>query len=325
MSITVRFLAVVVVSLVCGSGVRSQQDKSPHKIQMVTVENGVQLEVLDWGGQGSPLVFMGGTDAHVFDDFAPKFVPGHHVYGISMQGFGKSSAPDPTATNYTADHLADGVLSVVNQLNLARPVLVGHSNAGEVLSSIGSRYPQRVAGLIYLDGGYSYAFYSSSIGDIAIDAVEEKRQLDLFVEKGFQSAQQITDLKVAAAQLERDLARTEKTVSLQPPRPADAPPVPPIGLALGRGREKFTHIDAPVLAIFAVPHSFGNLYKDQPDKLAALVADDRANVSAQADAFQAGVPSAQIIRIANADHFIFRSNEAEVIEAMNAFISKLSQ
>jgi non-heme chloroperoxidase len=324
-SITVRFLAVVVVSLVCGSGVRSQQDKSPHKIQMVTVENGVQLEVLDWGGQGSPLVFMGGTDAHVFDDFAPKFVPGHHVYGISMQGFGKSSAPDPTATNYTADHLADGVLSVVNQLNLARPVLVGHSNAGEVLSSIGSRYPQRVAGLIYLDGGYSYAFYSSSIGDIAIDAVEEKRQLDLFVEKGFQSAQQITDLKVAAAQLERDLARTEKTVSLQPPRPADAPPVPPIGLALGRGREKFTHIDAPVLAIFAVPHSFGNLYKDQPDKLAALVADDRANVSAQADAFQAGVPSAQIIRIANADHFIFRSNEAEVIEAMNAFISKLSQ
>jgi non-heme chloroperoxidase len=32
-------------------------------------------------------------------------------------------------------------------------VLVGHSLAGEELSSIGSRYPERVAGLIYLDGG----------------------------------------------------------------------------------------------------------------------------------------------------------------------------
>jgi pimeloyl-ACP methyl ester carboxylesterase len=103
-------------------------------------------------------VFLGGTDAHVFDDFAPKFTQGHHVYGVSQQGFGKSSAPEPTATNYTADHLADGVLAVLSQLNINRPVLVGHSLAGEELSSIGSRYPQRVTGLIYLDGGYAYAF-----------------------------------------------------------------------------------------------------------------------------------------------------------------------
>ena len=79
----------------------------------------------------------------------------------------------------------------------------------------------------------------------------------------------------------------------------------------------------PVLAIYADPHSFGPLYRNDPDKLAALVADDKATVSAQADAFQAGVPSAQVIRIPNADHFIFRSNEAEVIRDMNAFIAKL--
>jgi hypothetical protein len=79
----------------------------------------------------------------------------------------------------------------------------------------------------------------------------------------------------------------------------------------------------PVLAIYADPHSFGSLYQNDPDKLAVLVADDRANVSAQADAFQAGIPSAQVIRIPNADHFIFRSNEAEVIHDMNAFIARL--
>jgi hypothetical protein len=84
------------------AAVAAQQDASPHKVRVVTVETGVQLEILDWGGQGPPLVFMGGTDAHVFDDFAPTFTSGHHVYGISQQGFGKSSAPDPTATNYTA-------------------------------------------------------------------------------------------------------------------------------------------------------------------------------------------------------------------------------
>lgn len=302
----------------------AQQDMSPHKVQFVTVEEGVRLEVLDWGGQGSPLVFLGGTDAHVFDEFALKFTQSHHVYGISQQGFGKSSAPEPTATNYTADHLADGVLAVLGQLNINRPVLVGHSLAGEELSSIGSRFPQRVAGLIYLDGGYAYAFYSPSIGDIAIDAVDEQRQLDLFLAKGFQDPQQIHALKTGAAQLQRDLERIEKTVSLQPPRPADAPAVPPIGLAIGRGHEKYTHINVPVLAIYADPHSFGNLYQNAPDKLAALIADDRANVSAQADALQAGIPSALVIRIPNADHFIFRSNEAEVTRAMEAFIAGLT-
>jgi hypothetical protein len=34
-------------------------------------------------------------------------------------------------------------------LHLAKPTLVGHSIAEEELSSIGSRYPQRVAGLVY--------------------------------------------------------------------------------------------------------------------------------------------------------------------------------
>ena len=323
MSKLIRLTSLLASFCLCGLHLAAQQDASPHKVQFVMIEEGVHLEVLDWGGSGSPLVFLGGTDAHVFDDFAPKFAQNHHVYGISQQGFGKSSAPEPTASNYTADHLADGVLSVLNQLNITRPVLVGHSQAGEILSSIGSRYPQRVAGLVYLDGAYAYAFYCPSIGDIAIDAVDEEQKLNLFLAKGFQDPQQIDELKTGAARLQRDLERIEKTVSLQPPRPANAPPVPPIGLALSRGHEKYTHIDVPALAIYADPHSFGPLYRDSPDKLAALIADDKAIVSAQADAFQAGVPSAQVIRIANADHFIFRSNEADVVQDINAFLTKL--
>jgi non-heme chloroperoxidase len=319
----IRLTFLLAAFFLCELSIAAQQDASSHKVQLVTVEEDVQLEVLDWGGSGSPLVFIGGTDAHVFDDFAPKFTQSHHVYGITQQGFGKSSAPEPTATNYTADHLADGVLAVLNQLSIHQPVLVGHSQAGEILSSIGSRYPQSVAGLVYLDGGYAYAFYSPSIGDIAIDAVDEEQKLNPFLAKGFQDPQQIDELKVGAARLQRDLERIEKTVSLQPPRPTNAPPVPPIGLALSRGHEKYTHINVPVLAIFADPHSFGPLYHDAPEKLASLVADDEANVSAQADAFQAGVPSAKVIRIPNADHFIFRSNEAEVMREMNAFIASL--
>src|SRR5215469_8252284 len=31
-------------------------DPSPHAIRFVTVDQGVRLEVLDWGGQGKPVV-----------------------------------------------------------------------------------------------------------------------------------------------------------------------------------------------------------------------------------------------------------------------------
>src|SRR5258705_2399520 len=59
-------------------------DPSPHKARFVTVDRDVQLEILDWGGHGAPLIFLagGGNTAHVFDRFAPKFVGNHHVFAI---------------------------------------------------------------------------------------------------------------------------------------------------------------------------------------------------------------------------------------------------
>jgi pimeloyl-ACP methyl ester carboxylesterase len=55
-------------------------------------------------------------------------------------------------------------LEVIESLKLDKPVLAGHSIAGEELSSIGSRHPDKVAGLIYLDAGYSYAYYDPDLG-----------------------------------------------------------------------------------------------------------------------------------------------------------------
>jgi hypothetical protein len=40
-------------------------------------------------------------------------------------------------------------------------------------------------------------------------------------------------------------------------------------------------------------------------------------------AFERGLPSARVVRIPNADHYVFQSNEAEVLREMNAFIAGL--
>jgi non-heme chloroperoxidase len=91
--------------------------------------------------------------AHVFDRFAPKLATHYRVYGITRRGFGTSSAPPD---GYEADRLADDVLAVLDSLRLDRPILVGHSIAGQELSSIGSRFPDRAAGLVYLDAAYGF-------------------------------------------------------------------------------------------------------------------------------------------------------------------------
>lgn len=55
----------------------SWHDPSPHSVQMIAVDKGVQLEVLDWGGTGRPVVLLSGLGdtAHISDDFAQKLRP----------------------------------------------------------------------------------------------------------------------------------------------------------------------------------------------------------------------------------------------------------
>ncbi|MFZ1945107.1 MAG: alpha/beta hydrolase [Acidobacteriaceae bacterium] len=306
-------------------------DTSPHTVQFITVDKGVNLEVLDWGGTGRPLVFLAGlgNTAHIFDNFAPKFTPSYHVYGITRRGFGASSAPPPADGNYSADRLGDDVLAVIEALKLDRPVLVGHSIAGEELSSIGSRYPDKVAGLIYLDAGYPYAYYDHKRANpsqlyLILDAIYLKRKLDSYLSGGVQDPQQLMKkLQASLPQFESDLGEEEKRLASMPPQPQQSGPAFEISWAIIRGEQKYTEVHVPILAIFADPHDFGQEFKSDPAARAAAIANDLASTTTQAKAFQAGNPSAHVVLIPNANHYVFKSNEAEVLRDMNAFLAKL--
>jgi hypothetical protein len=86
---------------------------------------------------------------------------------------------------------------------------------------------------------------------------------------------------------------------------------------------KFTTVNAPVLAIFADPHDVGNFLKDNPKARAAFIASNNRSTEQQAVAFERQVPSAHVVRIPNAAHYVFLSNEADVLREMNAFIATL--
>jgi hypothetical protein len=73
----------------------------------------------------------------------------------------------------------------------------------------------------------------------------------------------------------------------------------------------------------ACPHNFDRAFRSDPKAKAAMAAADLKRCSSKASAFATGVPSAHVVRLRNADHDVFNSNEAEVVREMNAFLSKL--
>jgi len=298
-------------------------DPSPHKIQFIPVQENVKLEVLDWGGAGRPLVLLTGLgdDAHVYDKFALKLTPNYHVYGITRRGFGDSSAPPPTVDNYKADRLGDDVLAVISALNLNRPIVVGHSIAGEELSSIGSRHPEKVAGLIYLDAAFPYAFYNHANTDWNLDMVDVRNQINALQAGAVLEPKFVDDMLTSIALLEKDMQDIKKELAMmQPPYP---PPPPLLGLAINFGEQKYTKIPAPILSIVACPHDFGDDVHATPEEKAAIVKEDETRCTAQADAFQSGIPSAHVVRLRNVDHYVYKSNEADTLREMNAFIATL--
>ncbi len=307
------------------------RDPSPHTTQFIRVDKDVKLEVLDWGGTGRPVVLLAGlgNTAHIFDKFAPKLTPTYHVYGITRRGFGASSAPVPDATNYSANRLGDDVLAVCDALKLNKPVLIGHSIAGEELSSIGSRHPEKVAGLIYLDAGYSYAYYDSSRGDYLIDSRELQKKLQqLQPGKDPMGQKRLIEelLQTDLPEFERALRERQKDLEAMPPALSAAQSsgkVPVIPKAILAGEQKFTDIHVPVLAIYAAPHDLGQIPIDDAKARAAFEARDEANTEAQIKAFEKGIPSARVVRLPRANHFVFFSNEADVLREVKAFIGGL--
>jgi pimeloyl-ACP methyl ester carboxylesterase len=295
----------------------SQSDSAPME-RFITVQPNVKLEVLDWGGTGRPMVLLAGqgNTAQVFDHLARQLRANHHVYGITRRGFGESSAPD---SGYSADRLGDDVLAVIDSLHLEKPVLAGHSIAGEEMSSIGSRHGDRVSALVYMDAAYGYAFYDTTNGNFELDINELRKKLDTL------SARLVNPriselLDPILPRFERDLRDLLESPDSDAPLPAVRLPTG-VNKAILEGERKYTHVSAPVLAIIAHPPIF-DTFATPAEKLAAE-AWASAHRARQVDVVRHAASIVRIVDVPNAPHYVFLSNEAEVVRAINEFLDSL--
>ena len=296
----------------------AQTDAAKHSIQYVTVDSAVRLEVLDWGGAGRPIVLLpgGNATAHDFDSLAPKLIRDYHVYGITRRGIGASSHP---VSGYESDRLGDDVLAVLDSLALRRPVLVGHSRSGAELISIGSRFPGRVSGLVYLDAGYYYAFYDAELGNLELDILDVQRKLQQVRQLRFAKAvshQQVDSLFGELLDrdlpaLARELRENRQSLAALADTTAALPSAPSWGSGtaldkMWQGAQKYSSLRVPVLAIYMELGWLGS--------------------SNAADAFQRVFPTARVVRLPRgSEHYVWKTNEAEVLRELRAFIAGLAR
>ena len=83
-----------------------------------------------------------------------------------------------------------------------------------------------------------------------------------------------------------------------------------------------------MLAIYAVPPDLGPWVHESEDPTvraaaAAFSAKQLALTEKQIKAFEDGVPSARVVRLENANHYAFLSNEADVLREMRSFLRTL--
>jgi len=324
-----RFVFVVFVFILgsrapAWSQAGAWKDLSPHRARLVPVDDHVRLEVLDWGGSGRALVLLagGGNTAHVFDDFAPMLTGHNHVYGITRRGFGASEYAE---TVDPGEQFGRDILAVVDGLKLDRPVLVGHSLGGAELSWMANAHPDRIAGVVYLDAGYSYAFDNGKgtpvremMGMKAPDP-PSPGTADLASFTALQRYwERVDGFKLPEAEL-RAQRETNGDGSVGGYRNL------PGGQVLQKlidGGPKFTKIPVPALFIFANPHGLGPWVdaNESARRAARSFSEGMTRLTAkQVKAVEEGLPEARVIVIRNAHHFVFLSNETEVLRDMAEF------
>jgi pimeloyl-ACP methyl ester carboxylesterase len=303
----------------------AQPDPSPHRSASVSVD-GVRIEYLDWGGSGPALVFFPGfgNSAHVFDGFAPRFTDRHRVVGVSRVGYGGSDQPE--RLGYTLAARVEQLRAVLEALGLRRAVLAGHSLGGDEITAFATRYPERTAGLIYLDAALDH------VGALKVEAA---------LAPLFAYAPAPTPAELAGAAAYRRFLR--RTTGVEFPlgevlattrfdasgvvRGARTPARVARAIAGQIARLDYTGVRAPALALYAD--------KTRADVLPFLAADRAANARAAAlldsvRPWEAGerarfareLPRARVVAFPS-HHYQFLSHPAATERLMRAFLTTI--
>jgi pimeloyl-ACP methyl ester carboxylesterase len=115
--------------------------------------NNLNFHLIDWGGSGEGLVLLHGlaSQAHIWDLVAPRWTDSFRVIAIDQRGHGLSDKPD---SGYDWATITADLDAILRARKIDRAVLAGHSWGGNVALQYTVDHPDRVSGLVLIDGGF---------------------------------------------------------------------------------------------------------------------------------------------------------------------------
>jgi pimeloyl-ACP methyl ester carboxylesterase len=306
-------------------------------VSSVSVADNVDLEVLDWGGRGRDVVLLAGSgsSAHVFDELAPKLTDCCHVRAITRRGHGRSSHP---TSGYDDQQLANDLFQALSQLNIERPVLVGHSAAGAEMTTLTRQHPDLPGGLVYMD----------AIADLEDDppadtewlALQQKLPpginptptcdpLDRSTFEAFRTTWGCRiGFKLPLSELHNIFDDTDGRVGAA--RMSDS-----AFRAMGQGqvfRKDYTNVRVPVLALlqyastaeeFLAATNYQPKTDDEREAIEQFIERSDIVFGRSITKLKRQVPHARVVNLGPVGHFLFLTREDAVLRELRAFLAAM--
>jgi pimeloyl-ACP methyl ester carboxylesterase len=318
----------IAVGLLATVGLALAQDASPHTVRFIEVGDGVRLETLDWGGSGRPVVLLAGSglSGHVYDELAPKLTAFARVFAITRRGYGGSSQP---MEGYDDRRLAQDVIHVLDALQIAAPVLVGHSMAGGELTTVASEHPGRISGLVYLDALGDPRDWPGSDPEYmalvqALPAPKDPPPPRPTGSVSF-ADHRAWQMQVGRFALPESELRSVYETNADGTMGRHKTPAR-IHRAIGNGQKKrdYSRIRVPVMALMDYPRPSANESQTEDEKRRAASVAYLAATRQYVDRWIAnlfrGVPGARVVDV-QGGHYLFLTREKEVVQEIRTFLA----
>ena len=163
-----HLFALTAAALFAAAAQPSLGDELKNKPLAVTTPDGLTIAAQEWGNPNGPgIVFIHGFSQSSLSwmrqtnsDLAKEF----HIVTYDLRGHGNSDKPLDAARYRDGKAWADEVQAVIDAAGLKRPVLVGWSYAGRVISDyVTNRGAGGIAGINFVDA--SIKFIPEYVGD----------------------------------------------------------------------------------------------------------------------------------------------------------------